>query len=157
MISLVILAKNEENTIGRVIEKCLPYGNEILVIDGHSTDCTFDIARAGGARVVLDSGTGKGGGIRKALKEAAGDVVVFLDADLSHEPEEIPEMVEALEQFNLDLVIGSRILGGSDELGGSFDEMVRRFGNYLITMAINLRFGVKKPIPRTASGQSGKL
>jgi len=56
------------------------------VVDGHSTDASRDIAAEYGARVILDDGTGKGGAIRMAIREATGDILVFIDGDGSHDP-----------------------------------------------------------------------
>ena len=68
-ISIVIPTKNEEKSIKKIIEECIPYGDEVLVVDGHSRDLTRDVAREAGARVVLDHQKGKGDGLRVGLKE----------------------------------------------------------------------------------------
>ena len=68
-----------------------PYADEVLVVDGHSRDRTRDIATAHGARVILDRGKGKGDALRLSFDEATGDIVVFIDADGSHDPRDIPD------------------------------------------------------------------
>lgn len=142
-ISVVVPTKNEERTICEIIEASKKYCDEILVVDGHSKDKTREKAAACGAKVITDNGWGKGDALRVAIKEAAGDIIVFIDADGSHDPADIPKLVEPIIKGNADLVIGSRITGGSDELGSSVSEVFRLFGGRIITFVINLRFGQK--------------
>jgi dolichol-phosphate mannosyltransferase len=142
-VTVVIPARNEESTIGLVIEKCALYADEILVIDGHSTDGTHEIAVDLGARVVIDNGIGKGDAVRVGIAEAMGDVIVFIDADGSHSPDDIPRMVQPILDDLADLVVGSRMRGGSDELHGDFMKFIRMVGSDIITLGINYRFGVR--------------
>lgn len=142
-ISIVIPTRNEERSIAEIIEGCKPHGDELLVVDGHSTDSTRDISEKMGARVVLDNGKGKGDGLRVALREAKGEFVVFIDADGSHDPLDITKMVQPLLDGEADLVVGSRMRGGSDELHGSLGEFIRLMGSGVITQCINYRYGVR--------------
>lgn len=142
-VTIVIPAKNEEHTIQEVIEGVRPYGDEILVVDGHSTDDTRKIALDLGARVELDHGRGKGDGIRTAIEKAKGDVLVFIDADGSHEPSDIPKLLGPILRGEADLVIGSRGRGGSDEAYGTITDFIRNTGGHVILLAINYRFGVR--------------
>lgn len=142
-ISIVIPTKNEEVTIAEIISGCRPYGDEILVVDGHSSDKTREIAEDLEARVVLDNGRGKGDGIRVGLQSARGDIVVFIDADGSHDVQDIPDLVKPIIEAKADLVIGSRMIGGSDELHGDIGKFVRIMGSMIITLAINYRFAVR--------------
>lgn len=142
-VSVVIPTRDEEGLIGTIIEEVRPFADEILVIDGHSRDRTRDIAAASGARVVLDRGKGKGDAIRLAFDEAAGDIVVFIDADGSHEPRDIPALVAPIASGQSDMVIGSRGKGGSDELHGTFSQLIRYIGSQLIMLGINYRWNVR--------------
>ena len=142
-ISIVIPTKNEENSIKKIIEECIPYGDEVLVVDGHSRDLTRDVAREAGARVVLDHQKGKGDGLRVGLKEVKGDIVVFIDADGSHDANDIPDIIRPIIEGKADLVIGSRMRGGSDELHGDMGKFIRIIGSDIITLTINYRFGVR--------------
>ncbi len=92
-LSIVIPTLNEEATLEDVILRCKPFADEILVIDGHSTDRTRDIAKRAGARIELDNGKGKGAALRRAVEQVNGDIIVFIDADGSHIPEDIPKLV----------------------------------------------------------------
>lgn len=141
-VTVVIPARNEAPSIGPIIEGCALYANEILVVDGHSTDRTQQIAADLGARVVTDNGVGKGDAIRVGIAEATGDVIVFIDADGSHSPDDIPGMVQPILDDQADLVVGSRMRGGSDELHGDFMKFMRMVGSDIITLGINYRFGV---------------
>ena len=141
-VTVVIPTKNEEGLIGEIVDSVRPYG-EVLVIDGRSTDRTRTIAEAHGARVVLDAGKGKGQAIRQAFREAATDIVVFIDADGSHDPKDIPALVGPIAAGKADLVIGSRGKGGSDELHGTLGQFIRYVGSQLIMLSINYRWGVR--------------
>ncbi len=137
------MARNEEGTIADVIRAVMPHASETLVVDGHSTDRTREIAESLGVRVVLDGGQGKGDGIRTAIAAASGEVLVFIDADCSHDPADIPALVAPLLAGEAEMVVGSRWTGGSDELGGDFGKFVRSTGSAIITLAINYRWGAQ--------------
>lgn len=142
-ITVVIPTRNEEQTIAEIIEGCKPYADEVLVIDGHSTDKTREIAKELGVRVEFDHGKGKGDALRTALGIAKGDIVVFIDADGSHDPNDIPKLVQPIVEGKADMVVGSRGKGGSDELHGDLAKFVRMIGSDLICLAINYRFNVR--------------
>ena len=142
-VTVVIPTKNEEGLIGDIVDSVRVYADEILVIDGHSTDRTRDLAAARGARVELDGGKGKGEALRRALESATGDVVVFIDADGSHDPKDIPSLVGPIKAGTADMVIGSRGKGGSDELHGTGEQFIRYVGSQLIMLAINYRWNVR--------------
>lgn len=142
-VSVIIPAKNEAETVGRVIESVREYADEILVVDGRSVDATASIATDLGARLIEDNGRGKGDAVRMAINEAEGDILVFVDADLSHEPSDIPRLVAPIKAGTADLVVGSRPRGGSDEMTGDLDRFIRWFGQQIIQLGINYRFGVR--------------
>ena len=121
----------------------MPFGDEVLVVDGHSVDRTAAIAAARGARVFQDGGRGKGEALRLAVAAAVMDIVVFIDADGSHQPADIPALVEPIKAGRADLVIASRGKGGSDELHGTVEQFVRYVGSQLIMLAINYRWNVR--------------
>ena len=118
-VTIVVPAKDEEETIGDVLVGARPYGDEILVIDGHSQDKTREITLGCGAHVILDNGRGKGAALRKGIQQARGDVLVFIDADGSHDPNDIPRLLAPIRAGEADHVSASRMLGGSYELHGT--------------------------------------
>lgn len=142
-VTVAVLARNEEGTIGTVVTSVAPFADETIVIDGNSTDRTREIVESLGYTVHTDAGGGKGDGIRKAIEVAGGDILVFIDADGSHEPAEIPRLVEPILAGKSDLVVGSRWKGGSDELAGDWSKFVRSTGSAVIALCINYRWGVR--------------
>ncbi len=109
----VMPAYNEESYIGTMVLKVKQYVDEVIVIDDGSKDNTSQIARLAGATVVRhDKNQGYGAAIQSALVEArrrAPDVLVLLDSDTQHNPEEIPRLIKPVRE-GFDLVIGSREL-----------------------------------------------
>lgn len=142
-VSIIVPARNEARTIADIIVGARPHAREIIVVDGHSTDDTAAIARRLGAKVVSDNGKGKGDALRIGAQAASGEILVFMDADGSHNPAALPSLLQPLIQGKADHVSGSRMLGGSQELFSSPSEAIRLFGNVVITLSVNLRFGVK--------------
>jgi dolichol-phosphate mannosyltransferase len=139
-VTVVVPAKDEEGLIGEIVDEVAPYADEVLVVDGHSRDRTREIAAAHGAHVILDGGRGKGEALRLSLREATGDIVVFIDADGSHETKDIPRLVTPIRDGQSDLVIASRGKGGSDELHGTLEQLIRYVGSQIIMLCINYRW-----------------
>jgi len=116
-ISVMIPAYNEEKNIEDVLARTkatlmalkLPY--EIIVVDDGSTDRTRSLARRKGATVIkVRKNSGKGSALRKAFQHAAGDILITMDADGSHRPEEIPRLVTPLLN-GADVATGTRFNG----------------------------------------------
>jgi glycosyltransferase involved in cell wall biosynthesis len=139
-VTVCIPARNEEGNILEVIRKAQKWADEVLVVDGHSKDRTIQIAESLGARVVLDRKKGKGDALRVGAESAEYEIVVFMDADGSHDADDIPALVDPIKRGESDLVIGSRGRGGSDELHGNLEKLTRLLGSDLILIGINWRF-----------------
>lgn len=139
-VTIVVSAKNEEGGIGKVLASIKKYGDEVIVIDGHSKDKTRQIARQMGFKVFLDYGKGKGDAMKVGIEKAKGEIIVFFDADGSHEPRDIPKMVRLLKKDKADLVIGSRRTGGSFDVQINFTGMLRAAGADFLTMLVNHHF-----------------
>jgi glycosyltransferase involved in cell wall biosynthesis len=139
-VSVVIAAKQEAPSLAGVIGRTRRYATEIVVVVGASTDGTDSIAAENGATVLGDGGRGKGEALRCAIPHIRTPVTVFLDADGSHDPEDIPLLVEPILAGEADHVAASRLRGGSSELHGGFDEFLRLAGSSFITACINWRF-----------------
>jgi glycosyltransferase involved in cell wall biosynthesis len=138
-VSVIVPAMNEELNIGWVLERIPAWVDEVIVVDGFSSDRTVEVARAARPDVVVVSqrGRGKGAALRTGFEDATCDYVIAMDADGSMEPAEIEYYVAALEQ-GYELVKGSRHLRAS----GSLDlTPVRRLGNTALVGTVNLLWG----------------
>jgi glycosyltransferase involved in cell wall biosynthesis len=138
-VSLVIPTKNEARNIPWVLERVGTHVDEIIIVDGLSTDDTVAIAKIvrPDVRVVNHSVPGKGEAIRAGFAAATCDVVVMIDADGSMDPAEIDGFV-GLIAAGYDLVKGSRSMAG----GGSLDATpLRGLGNALLVRIANLLLG----------------
>jgi len=106
-----IAAYNEARYVGSIVLQARQYVDEVIVIDDGSTDNTAGVAELAGATVVRhDQNRGKGAAIQSILAEAKKrnpDVLVLLDADAQHDPNEIPILIKPISE-GFDLVIGSR-------------------------------------------------
>ena len=142
-LTVVIPTLDEAVTIAETIQACRPFASDILVVDGHSRDETAAIARSLGARIVFDHKKGKGEALRSTIPHLDREVTVFIDADGSHDPRDIPSLVEPIFDGKADHVSASRLIGGSSELHGGFDECFRLMGSSFITACINHRFRVR--------------
>jgi glycosyltransferase involved in cell wall biosynthesis len=111
-------AFNEAKTISDIVSRCKIYADEVLVYDDGSTDDTQEVAVSAGATVIRSpENKGYGVAIRslfQAAKEKDADIMVTLDSDGQHNPEQIPPLIEQLKQ-GFDLVIGSRYLRIDDK------------------------------------------
>lgn len=114
-ISAVIPAYNEARSIGSVVAIAKKYVDQVIVVDDGSTDMTAEIARRVGAVVVEhDTNSGKGTalntGFQKARELFYPGIIVVLDGDWQHLPEELPQVLDPIMQCKADIVIGSRYL-----------------------------------------------
>jgi dolichol-phosphate mannosyltransferase len=149
-IFVVIAALNEEEGIGPTLEELMRVLNDprFIVVDGHSTDDTVEVAEKMGADVLLQEGKGKGNALFQGIKRLGSDVryVVFTDADYTYPAEYVPKMVEVLEQNpKVGMVIGNRFNGEHN-----FDEDVAQpfyVGNRFLAAAQHVMNGVKLDDP----------
>lgn len=139
-VSIIIPTKNEGEGLRKVITSLKSYANEIIVIDGHSTDNTQDIIKKTNARYVLDHGKGRGDAVRLGIEISKGEVLVFVDGDGSHLVRDIPRLIGPIFENQADLVIGSRRTGGSFDLNMSFDGILRSGGADFLAYLINRKF-----------------
>ncbi len=141
-VATVILARDEEHSVGDAVSGARRHTDRVVVMDGHSRDGTATVAEGAGAMVVLDPGRGKGSAIRAALEQVEADIIVLMDADGSHDPDDIPRLIKPLLENRAELCVGSRFAGGSDELSATLGQLVRTIGNVSMNIAINKRFRV---------------
>ena len=139
--AVVIPAFNEEASIGHVLA-AIPKAAiaEIIVVDNASTDNTAAVAAAAGAHVVAEPQRGYGAACLRGIASLPEDTecVVFVDADFSDHPEEMPRLIEPIADGQADLVIGSRIIG-EHEPGALAPQAY--FGNKLACFLIRFIWG----------------
>jgi glycosyltransferase involved in cell wall biosynthesis len=137
-VSLVIPTLNEEKNVGWVLDRLPSDVDEVIIVDGRSTDGTIAAAlRARPDAVIVEEPLpGKGAALRAGFARATGDFVVMIDADGSMHPSEIARYVESLESGN-DLVKGSRFV----DSGGTTDiSRLRMLGNFGLLQLANLLY-----------------
>jgi GTP:adenosylcobinamide-phosphate guanylyltransferase len=115
-----IPAYNEEKTIAKVVLKTKKYVDKVIVCDDGSTDMTAEIAEAIGAKVIRhERNKGYGAALAslfKAAREENASAMIILDADLQHNPDDIPKLLSSIIKGEADIVIGSRFLNGKGKL-----------------------------------------
>lgn len=152
-IVLVMPAFDEEQALPEVLQGLAPYAragadhacllDEVIVVDNGSRDRTAAIARAAGATVLHEPRRGYGAACLRALAyldTAPPDIVVFMDADRSDDPGDLPALLQPILNGSCDLVIGSRARGAHDP-GALLPQA--RFGNWLATGIIRWRYGFR--------------
>jgi glycosyltransferase involved in cell wall biosynthesis len=142
-ISIILPALDEEKNIGKVVSEIVSVMTshrlhfEVIVIDDGSTDETYDEALRWGAVVLSNNRTcGKGYCLRRGLVKARGDVIVTMDSDGEHLPNDIIRLLRYLFK-GADVVAGSRFMDGSK----NFHSQIHLFGNHLFNFAIRILTG----------------
>ncbi len=145
-IKVIIPALNEEKAVGQVIAHIPSMVEEIIVVDNGSTDRTAEVARAAGATVVSQPNRGYGYACLKGIAyvkslpiEQQPAIIVFLDADYSDYPEELPLLVAPIVEEDMDLVIGSRATGDREQGAMTPPQL---FGNWLSSRLLHIIYGV---------------
>lgn len=142
IISVIIPAYNEENSIGRVLND-LPKEKlkEIIVVNNASTDNTAEVARINGATVVEERCRGYGAACLRGISVVSdSDIVVFVDGDYSDYPEELDQLIKPITENRADFVLGSRMIYPE-----SREALLpqARYGNKLATFLIYIFFGYR--------------
>ncbi len=139
-VTVVIPALNEEHNLPLILEN-LPPVDEVVVVDGRSSDDTVAVAREVRPDVVVvrQTRTGKGNALVCGFAASTGDIVVTLNADGSADPQEIPRFVDALLS-GAEAAHGSRFRAGGDHRDAGAAE---RFGHAVLCRVVNLFFGTR--------------
>ncbi len=134
--SIVIPTLNEEKNLRILLQQIDHKKYEIIVVDGGSTDKTVETAKKFGLKV-LYTPKGKGTALRKGMDAAKSDIVVTMDADLSHRISELGLLIEAIKS-GYDICTGSRFI-----MGGGTDDMplYRKLGNKFFVWLVNIIWG----------------
>ncbi|EMA47053.1 glycosyltransferase family 2 protein [Halococcus saccharolyticus] len=145
VVSVILPTLNEEEGIGECIQRIIATLNELditgeIIVSDSSTDQTPVVAAEMGAFVVTPDQVGYGYAYRYAFEYARGEYVVMGDADMTYDFEELPKLLELVTRGEADMVMGSRLQGTI--LPGSMPALHRYIGNPLLTMLLNLFYGV---------------
>tara|TARA_B100000575_G_C23099638_1_gene634402 strand:- start:294 stop:983 length:690 start_codon:yes stop_codon:yes gene_type:complete len=143
-ISILVPVFNEENTVIEILEKVNkqnnnPFPLEIIVIDDGSKDKSVELlsekVELYSQFIKLEKNSGKGAAIKEGLKIATGDYILFQDADLEYDPSDYSKIFYVIENFNAEVIIGSRNL--SPEYIRVYN-FFHKLGNKVITGIFNL-------------------
>ena len=137
-ISIILPAKNEAQNLTALLTKIqsiIPSA-EILIVNDGSTDNTPELAKQAGAKVISHPySQGNGAAIKTGARNANGEILIFMDADGQHDPQDIPRLLEKLEQ-GYDMVVGAR-------KSNTHASLFRRFGNAFYNNLASLMTGHK--------------
>lgn len=141
-VTIIVPAKNEQATIGEVMERlfALPIAKQIIVVNDGSDDATGDILSGYADRALIlanPKAGGKGAAIRQALPHATGKAVIIQDADLEYRPEEIPILVRPILDGDAGVVYGNRFANGFPKGMALPNKLV----NWLLSWSVALLFG----------------
>lgn len=137
-VTVVVPTFNEEKGIGGVVSSFKKLGFDVLVVDGGSKDRTREIAEKNGAKVILQTGKGKGNAVSDAFKILDSDVIVLIDGDGSYPAEEVHKLLEPIENGIADHVIGNRFYSYEK---GAFTRL-NLIGNKILNFFFRFAYGV---------------
>jgi glycosyltransferase involved in cell wall biosynthesis len=137
----IIPAYNEENALADVIAKTFKYVDKVIVVNDGSVDKTAEVALNAGAEVISHStNLGKGEALKSGFKALNDDsIIVTIDGDGQHNPNEIPDLIKPIVEGSADLVNGSRYMNGPEENTPAY----RRVGQRVLDIATNISAGIK--------------
>jgi glycosyltransferase involved in cell wall biosynthesis len=138
--SIVIPARNEADGLAKMLPELavhLPQGAEIIVVDDGSDDATASVCAAHGVRVLTHPyPKGNGAAIKTGARAAKGDVIIFMDADGQHKPEDIPQLVEQFDK-GYDMVVGARQSGSQAGFHrAAANDIFSRFASWMVMQPI---------------------
>ncbi|OGS17893.1 MAG: hypothetical protein A2219_01800 [Elusimicrobia bacterium RIFOXYA2_FULL_50_26] len=137
-VSLIIFTLNEIEGMKAVMPHIKKeWYDELIIVDGGSTDGTIEYARDNGYYLFVQKGKDSGAAFTESVEKATGDIVIIFSPDGNSLPEAIPQLVEKIKE-GYDLVIASRYLNGAKSYD---DDTVTAFGNWMFTSLTNLLFG----------------
>lgn len=143
-LSVLIPVYNEKNTIEKIVQviRAVPVEKEIILVDDGSSDGTREIIRRlfsnqSDVKVIFhEANAGKGRAIQTGIAAASGDTVIIQDADLEYDPKDYPRLLRAMEENRVNVVYGSRFLGGV-----KVTAWWHRSVNYFLTLLTNVLYG----------------
>ena len=141
LLSIIIPVYNEELTVGNIIDRVKTVmqqtglKHEIIVVDDCSYDKSLEVTKKRSAKIyTLKQHLGKGYALRAGFSKAKGDIVVTIDSDGSHKPEELLEVLAPVLEDKADLVIGSRYLNHKSVAARKLNAFGVKLFNYFIQL-----------------------
>jgi len=140
-LTLIILAKNELETLKELVPKLKKICKDVLLVDGHSTDETKLFCKKNNIRFFLDNKLGKGDAQRIGASKAKNNHIIFIDGDGAHDLKDVKKIYRLLKKKN-DLVVCSRQTGGSYDLDldAGYSSLVRATGVIFLVILFNKLF-----------------
>ena len=137
----IIPAYNEEDALADVIAKTSQYVDEVIIVNDGSSDKTAEVAIEAGAKLISHStNLGKGEALKSGFEVIGDDsIIVTIDGDGQHNPDEIPAIIKPIIEDGADLVNGSRYMNGPEENTPAY----RRVGQKVLDIATNISAGIK--------------
>ena len=141
-VTVVMPCMNEEKTVKDAYDFFSKAGYRTFVaLAKNSKDQTLEICKQNGIPYFIDNGLGKGDALGEAIGKVSTQYVLFIDVDGSHDFGDVAPMLKELDEKDSDMVIGSRLMGGSMELyDGTMESFLRTFFTLCINQIVNLRF-----------------
>ena len=155
-VSVIIPARNEAGNVSAIFQRTPPMGSatELVFVEGHSTDNTYEVIESTirrnphvSSRLLRQTGVGKADAVRLGFSEAAGDVLMILDADLTVPPEDLPRFYEALVSGRGEIINGVRLVYPMEKEAMRF---LNFLGNKFFSLAFSWLLG--QPIKDTLCG-----
>jgi glycosyltransferase involved in cell wall biosynthesis len=137
-VSVVLPCYNEEEGIRVTLSDMPSLVDDLIVVDNNCTDCTAEVARTMGARVVIETRRGYGAALKAGFRAATGDIIVAMDADATYPRNFIPVVLDVMIEEGLDFVSCDRTGHKSEEA----DSFLRVLGNFVLNIAMFTLFGV---------------
>ncbi|MHB9117895.1 MAG: glycosyltransferase family 2 protein [Burkholderiales bacterium] len=139
--SLIIPARNEGEGLRRLLPELpryLPDGCEVIVVNDGSQDDTLAVCQSYGVRIISHTyPKGNGAAIKTGARAAAGDVLIFMDADGQHKPEDIPRLLEKFHQEGCDMVVGARTKGSQAGVHRAVaNDIFSRFATWMVQQPV---------------------
>jgi len=153
--SLILLTFNEIEALPQIFDRIpLRAADEVLAVDGGSTDGTIDFLKSKHLRVVVQERRGRGVAFRLAAREAAGEKLVFFSPDGNEDPADIPRLFSLLGQ-GYDMAIASRMMPGAVNEEDIHWFKLRKWVNQFFGLAANLLWNRGPYITDTINGYRG--
>ncbi|MGA2628278.1 MAG: methyltransferase domain-containing protein [Candidatus Bathyarchaeia archaeon] len=135
--SLLIFTRNEIDGLKAIFPKIpLNSVDEIIAIDGKSTDGSVEFLQSKGICVITQAKMGRGNAAIEGMSRTSGDVVIFLSSDGNENPADIPELIKAMA--DADVAVASRFMKGRTTDDSDDPLRIRKCGNRLVTFLVNL-------------------